>query len=80
MSALEPSEEPEESEEIEDDIGLAGKACGWSPVGSDDDDRTPGIVRGSRREPEEHARIIIEVTEDGVKKLIDADRSRVEVL
>lgn len=65
-------------EEIEDEIGLAGKACGYTA--SDADETVPAIIRGSRREPEERARVIIDLKTDDEPNLTDTDRQRVDVV
>lgn len=65
----------DETDELPDDFGVRGKAA--AHIGADDE-RTPGIIKGSRREPEDRARLILDL--EGEDQLLDTDRSRVEVL
>ncbi|QLG62810.1 hypothetical protein [Halorarum salinum] len=67
-------------EDLPDDVGLAGKACGYTPTGADGP--TPGVIRGSIREedPEtgvERARVLVDP--EGKDVLVNTDRTRVEV-
>ncbi len=66
---------PDETNDLPDDFGVRGKAAAY--LGADDG-RTPGIIRGSRREPEDHVRVLLDL--EGEDQLLDTDRSRVEVL
>jgi len=62
-------------EDLPDDFGIVGKAAAHiDPHG----DRTPAVIKGSRREPEENARVLLSI--EGEDQLLDTDRSRVEVL
>jgi hypothetical protein len=66
---------PDETCDLPDDYGVRGKAA--AHTGSDGE-RTPGIIVGSRREPEEQARVLLDLKDED--QLLDTNRARVEVL
>jgi len=68
----------DETDRLPDDFGVAGRAA--AHIGPDDE-RTPAVIRGSRRiehEDEEHIRVMLDL--EGQEELLDTDRDRVEVL
>jgi len=64
----------DETNDLPDDFGVRGKAAAYV----DGDERTPGIIKGSRQEPEDHVRVMLDL--EGEDQLLDTDRTRVEVL
>jgi len=66
---------PDETNDLPDDFGVRGKAAAY--VGADDE-RTPGIIQGSRREPEDNVRVILDLEDED--QLLDTNRENVEVL
>ena len=65
----------DETHDLPDDFGVRGKAAAY--LGADGE-RTPGIIKGSRQEPEDNVRVILDL--EDADQLLDTDRSRVEVL
>lgn len=63
-----------DQEHSRDDFGVAGKACEVEIDG----EKRPGIIRESRRETDDHIRVVVDV--DGKAELLDTAHTRVEVL
>lgn len=74
-----PTDTADETNRLPDDFGVRGRAAAHAP---DEDERQPGMIRGSYRikqgETVHAVRVLLSL--DDQDALLDTDRDRVEVL